>query len=137
MKHTNSAMRGLALVTLFLALAPVAFGQVIRDFSAVGASQGVFLQWTTLREAGVSEFRVQRSFDGQRFHTIHTVRPTGSNHTYNYTDDDLFKGPQQTYYYRIEIASNEDNLAYSPIEEVALNFSGIRRTWGSIKAMFR
>lgn len=137
MKYLKSAGFGLALATLLLALAPTAFSQVVQDFSAVGASQGVFLQWTTAREAGVTEFRVQRSFDGQRFITIHTTRPFGMGHTYSYTDDDLFKGPQQTYYYRLEIAGVDERISYSGTEEVALNFSGIRRTWGSIKAMFR
>ena len=135
--NSKQVLRAFALGLMILILAPSAFSQVVRDFSAVNLSQGVLLQWTTARETGVTEFNIQRSFDGQRFFTIHTISPLGSNHTYTYTDNDLFKGPQQTFYYRIEISDSQDRVSYSSTEAVSLNFSGIRRTWGSIKAMFR
>jgi len=133
---TNLALFTGALI-LALVLPSLATAQIISDFNAVGGSQGVFLQWTTARESGVVEFRLQRSFDGVQFHSIHTNKAVGAAHTYYYTDNNLFKGPQQTFYYRIEIALPDDQVSYSNTEVVSLNFSGIQRTWGSIKAMFR
>ncbi len=131
------AGRALLLLALLFAAPLTLHAQVIQDFSAVGAGQEVFLQWTTGHEAGVAEFRLQRSFDGVHFHNISSAAPLGDHHTYTYTDNDLFKGQQQTYYYRIEIAAQNESVSYSDVHMVSLSFSGVHRTWGSIKAMFR
>jgi len=136
-KNIHTLSRGFAVLILLVLLAGQTDAQVIRDFSAARSAQGVLLQWTTVREVNVEEFRVQRSFDGQRFITIHTTQIAGGGHTYSYLDDDLYKGPDQTWYYRVEIKSANERVDYSITREVTLSFSGIRRTWGSIKAMFR
>jgi hypothetical protein len=109
----------------------------IRDFRAGTNGQEVLIEWTSAAETGLTEFRLQRSMDGVHFNTIHTAQPAGDNHNYTYTDSDLFKNTGRTCYYRIEIATTGQRLDYSSVEEVALSFSGIHRTWGSIKAMFR
>jgi len=136
----NSSSKSLfAAVAILLVLGAMtaAYAQIISDFVAVGDGRGVHLQWTTSNESGVAEFRIQRSFDKRQFHTIRQIAAFGSPHTYSYTDSDLFKSNMQVYYYRIEIAGAGDRVSYSTTQEVSLNFSSIRRTWGSIKAMFR
>jgi len=125
------------LVALIALLPLTASAEVIQNFSAVSHGQEVYLQWATTQETGLSSFRIQRSFDGRYFHNLHTVTPTGSNSSYSYIDDDLFKSNLQTFYYRIEVATASQQVSYSVTERVELAFSGIRKTWGSIKAMFR
>jgi hypothetical protein len=132
-------MRALALIAILsFALTPqIAQAQAIGDFNAIASGQSVYLQWTSSSETEALEYRIQRSFDGIRFHDIHSIALQGSRHTYYYTDSDLFKSAQQTYYYRIAIVKRDSSFLYSVTQEVSLSFSGIRRTWGSIKAMFR
>ncbi len=138
-KNTIRGFRALFIgLVAFTVSAPfIASAEVIQSFTAVSHGQEVYLQWATTQETGLAAFRIQRSFDGRYFHNLHTVTPTGSNSSYSYIDDDLFKSNLQTFYYRIEIASANRRVDYSLTERVELAFSGIRKTWGSIKAMFR
>ncbi len=136
--HRRSIFLTLAgLIALSLAFSTIASAQVIQSFTAVGHGQEVYLQWVTTQESGLASFRIQRSFDGKYFHSLHTVVPVGNNSSYSYIDDDLFKSNLQTFYYRIEIEMASHRVSYSVTERVELAFSGIRKTWGSIKAMFR
>ncbi len=125
------------LIALTLAFPLAASADLIESFTAVSHGQEVYLQWATTQENGVSSFRVQRSFDGRYFHTLRSLAPTGNNSSYSYIDSDLFKSSLQTFYYRIEIEAANRRVSYSLVERVELAFSGIRKTWGSIKAMFR
>lgn len=125
------------LVIAMLLLPSFSRAEVIENFTAVSHGQEVYLQWATSRESGLTAFRIQRSFDGRYFHNLHTVTPTGDNSSYSYIDDDLFKSNLQTFYYRLEILTTSQRATYSVTERVELAFSGIRKTWGSIKAMFR
>lgn len=125
------------LVTAFL----LSYGQlnatVIDDFSGVAQGRSAVIEWTTNSETGVTAFHVQRSYDGESFYTIHEEDPSGDNHSYRYIDNDLFKNSIRTFYYRIGVRCADGQIEYSPIEDVTFSLSGILRTWGSIKAMFR
>lgn len=126
-------------LTLAIALLLVPFlaqGQVIRDFTAAAAGHQVMVRWTSGSESGLQEYQVQRSADGTHFTVVGTVNPLGSGHTYSYTDEDLFKNPQ-TWYYRIAAVKPGTATEYTQSREVSMISSGIRRTWGSIKMMFR
>lgn len=125
---------GLAIVML---AAPVLMAEVVRDFTAVTMDNQVVLRWTSGSEEMVSRYTIQRSFDGERFFNIGEVSPIGSGEHYEFTDDDLFKGRVNTYYYRIEVSFSDGRSEYSTTVEVTMSSSGIARTWGSIKAMFR
>jgi hypothetical protein len=112
-------------------------GGVISEFSAVSLGQEAVLNWTVGQNTTILKFNVQRSFDGRRFYTIADVQPVRGVYKYSYTDDDLYKDNLHTYYYRIEAVLPNNVIQYSSTEEVRLSFSGIKRTWGSIKAMFK
>ena len=58
---------------------------------------------------------------------------------YEYTDQTAFKTNDQVYKYRIEIVDKDGSLSYSKEMSVLHNngISGVKRTWGSIKALFR
>lgn len=122
---------------LVLILWSPSIGQVITEITGESSNDQAILEWTTGSEIEVVEFKIQRSFDGVEFHTVKYVEPVGSRHTYRYIDDDLFKERLHTYYYRIETVLSGNRSELTRIIEVILSFSTIRRTWGSIKAMFR
>jgi len=111
--------------------------QIIRDFTATVDGNRAILQWSSVSEAGVLLYRVQRSFDGTNFHDVANIDPRGDRQDYRYVDDDLFKGQMRTYYYRLEIVMSDGERFYSPVVEVVFDSSNIKRTWGSIKALFR
>ncbi|MBM3329019.1 MAG: hypothetical protein FJY67_06040 [Calditrichaeota bacterium] len=125
------------IIILLAAAALWAESRAVQDFRAWVESPEVQIEWTGGSEAGVTTFRLQRSFDGQRFSTIHTAAPTGDGSRYSFTDRDLFKGEPRSVEYRVEVGLIGNRTEWSEVEIVTLSFSNIRRTWGSIKAIFR
>ncbi|NQT35745.1 hypothetical protein HQ587_11185 [bacterium] len=131
----------------FRLIAPVLFmtfaifsvvnAQVLDEFTAVVDGHNVVLEWSNNAENDVTKYCIQRSFDGRNYYTISNLLPEGNGHTYQYIDDSLYKNNIRTFYYRIEVRHNGGRSLFSRTREVTLSFSGILRTWGSIKAMFR
>ena len=129
---------GISVVYLLLLLSvSTAEAQVIRDLSTSVEDQHAILDWDTGLENGVRSFNIQRSLDGHRFHDVATVEPEGNFHHYSWIDNDMFKGQMNTYYYRIEVVMASGRSQYTKVVEVTLVSSGITRTWGSLKAIFR
>jgi hypothetical protein len=127
----------LILITIALSFVGNLNAEVLEDFTAVSRDNGAVLEWKSTIEQGAVEYRIQRSFDGQTFHTVNRVMPKGNSSSYRYVDEDLFKERINTYYYRIEVALAGGQIEMSQIAEVTISFSSVHRTWGSLKAMFR
>ena len=123
-----------------LCLSTVAFAEVIRSGSLQASSDGinVTLHWITDDESNVAKFDVERrsGFDGA-FVAIATVDAKGAS-SYEFIDNSAFRKTSTIYQYRLKISySNTSNVTYSPVLTVTHTVSGVRRTWGSIKSMFR
>lgn len=64
------------------------------------------------------------------------VQPKGPNSSYQFVDKSAYKTSDAFYRYRVAIVDNSGYTSYS--QEIAVSsLSGVKRTWGSIKAMFR
>ncbi|MFN3821603.1 MAG: hypothetical protein ACK4OO_04660 [bacterium] len=110
---------------------------VVKEFTATAQGSGVVLEWISGQERGVLQYAVERSFDGENFLAIGTIDPKGDGTRYHYQDNNLFKNELRLIYYRIRVDFQERRSEWSEVERVTLSFSSVRRTWGSIKAMFR
>ncbi|MEK7263179.1 MAG: hypothetical protein AAB071_01550 [Bacteroidota bacterium] len=118
-------------------------GEIIKEHSFSGKSNGeqVTLRWITEKEHQVYKFEVERrtSIDAS-FSYIASVNPKGVPSQYEFIDYSAFKKVDQNFYqYRIKVIFNDDTrpVEYSEIISVSHFVSGVRKTWGSIKAMFR
>lgn len=125
-------------ILLTLALIATAYaGAKILSFTVTNDNGNVKLEWKTSDEQNVKDFLVQRHAQGTDWATIGTVQ-TNSSGDYTYIDSDIYKNNGSTYYYRIGIEDYSGVITYveyqSPINP---NISSVKRTWGSIKAMFR
>ncbi len=69
-------------------------------FSASAEAGNNKLYWSTASERGISEFRIDRSKDGEQYHTIGSVTARGGDHLceYEFLDADH---DSQTCYYRL------------------------------------
>ena len=131
-------------VRLFLLLVTlstfVVAGASIRDGSLQARSDGndVTIQWGTSEESMMQEFVIERQASGQGEWTAldPVVSPKGSNSYYEFVDQTAFKTTASVYQYRIRIVAL-DGTTYSKIMVVSHNVSSVKRTWGSLKAMFR
>lgn len=127
-----------AILLASMAFTPLPAGaEVISDLTATAYGQQVLLEWTVSPGANPLGFQVLRSFDGRVFQTVAQVPVSPGAAKYTYLDGTQFKSEPRIIYYRIRADLPGGASAYSSTAEVALSFSGIQRTWGSIKAMFR
>jgi hypothetical protein len=126
----------LLLMSSIIALA----GATIRDGSLEAGSDGnnVTIQWGTTEETSMIDFVVQRQASGQTewISLDPVVAPKGSNSFYEFVDQTAFKTTASVYQYRIMIVA-QDGTTYSKVMIVSHNVSSVKRTWGSLKAMFR
>jgi len=127
----------LALFAFAIAL-PVAGGAFLEYFHASSEDDNIVVTWRTRNESNVESFEVQRKngHDGS-FSYIASVTPKGSNSVYTYTDRSAFKSSATLYVYRLKIVDGNGQTGYSQEVEVKHSVSSVKRTWGSIKAMFR
>ena len=98
----------------------------------------VTIQWGTTDESSVKEFGIERRpVSGSDFTLVATVAPKGSNSYYEFVDQTAFKTTGTVYQYRIRIVDTKLGVSYSDPVSVSHNVSSVKRTWGSLKAMFR
>lgn len=132
-------LRLTGIVILFLITSSVIFAAVnIQYFTAKNVSDGVLIEWKTLDEGGVSKYELERSMNTpDNFTYVNTISATGNNSYYSYTDNSVSMRGATLYYYRLKCKDSNGNYTYSNSITVSHIISGIRSTWGSIKAIFR
>jgi hypothetical protein len=85
-------------------------------------------------------FSVLRRTPQTSYQEIASIAISDNTSYYSYTDKAIYKTSDAIYYYKIQlINANNPNYIYgSSIDQsIYLNISGVKQTWGSIKAMFR
>jgi len=133
---------------LFIAVIMICFlnstifaGAVITKFIGETKSNKVVIKWTSTSEINCKEYQIERSLDQKSFYRIGTVEALGNSsadHDYEYEDITVFRTTANTFYYRIKIVDKDGAESfYSEIVSVTPSISGVRHTWGSIKALFR
>jgi hypothetical protein len=111
-------------------------GAELVSFNAKSQNGNVVLNWQTSSETNLKHFVVERkSVDGSYF-DIAIVEPR-SDKNYQYIDQSAFKTLDAVYSYRLRIVDNDGSSSYSSIQSVYHNVSSVKRTWGSIKQLFR
>lgn len=137
-------MKNLARLILSLLLAVLIVGTlsaiVIKDRpTAQSNGSAVVIRWTTVDETGVQKFEIlRRSGLSGEFSIIGTVNQLkGNNSAYEFTDNDVFKSAGGFYQYKIRIIDGQNNASETEPVSVSHVSSAAKRTWGSIKAMFR
>ena len=118
-----------------LAVSPLKEGSV----SAESDGSTIVIRWVSEDESRVSMFELERKAGlyGQ-FFLLAPVTPKGNNSPYEYADDTAFRiGAESLYEYRIKVVFSDGSSVYSEEVTVLHAVSSVRRTWGSIKAMFR
>lgn len=117
----------------------------IQSFTARSTGTAILVEWKSASEPDVASYELERSGDDQVFRHVSTVTAKGSNQPYTYTDDEAFGkrdgndgSVSRTYFtYRLKIVRSDKSFVYSNTIGVNHNVSGIKKTWGMIKEMFR
>jgi hypothetical protein len=117
----------------------------LQSFTARSESGAVKVEWRSTAEVSLDHYELERAGDDQVFRTVAVVDAKGSNQSYSYLDEEAFGKRDgsdgsiaKTYFtYRLKMVSDDRSATYSNTTGVSHSVSGIKRTWGMIKEMFR
>lgn len=129
-------------IVLFLLISSgILYGAVtLQYFTARDVSNGVLLEWKTGNEGGATKFEIERSAGSpDNFIYIDFKDATGNNSYYSFQDNSVESSGRSSdiYFYRLKCMEANNNYTYTDHITVSHTVSGIRSTWGSIKAIFR
>lgn len=136
------AMRHIVVMSaLCLALVAASSAEIIKQGSFQASSDGanITIRWITEDESGIASFELLRrsSTDGL-FTPITTMESKGAS-LYEFIDYSAFLKATTLYQYQVVVHFRDAGrapLTYGPLT-VTHTVSAVRRTWGSIKSMFR
>jgi hypothetical protein len=123
-----------------LLLFATAYAIVIKD-KPVAYSNGsdIIVRFSSVDEAGVQRFDIlRRSGTAGDFSVVASIdQLKGNSSTYEYDDKSVFKEESGVYQYKIRVINGQNPPPETDIVTVSHVSSAAKRTWGSIKAMFR
>lgn len=125
-----------SIVTLFLFHTLLIADAEILEFRAEPFPDRITLTWKTGQENDIKVFHVERSVNNENFEKVGEVEPKGDDSSYEFVDDTISR-IKSIYYYRLKVMNDDGTFQYSESLPVIPNVSSIKRTWGSIKALFR
>jgi hypothetical protein len=132
--------RAAVIVLAFMLTAAAVFvtGVRLSAFSVQPRGEDFEISWQTDLEDGVSGFELHRrtSTTNNEFVLVGRVSPHGIGRTYIMLDDKIFKASSEMIDYRLQAVLSDGSRQVMRIESVNYTPTAIRRTWGSIKAMF-
>ena len=124
-------------ILVLLTVTAIFAGTFLEYFHGRSEGDDVRLEWKTREEVNLQHFKIERKTPQNSFVEISTVQPKGSNSYYTYLDQSAYKTTDMIFIYRLKIIDTNGQTSYSNEVTVSHNVSGVKRTWGSIKAMFR
>ncbi|MCX7876619.1 MAG: hypothetical protein N2321_10700 [Melioribacteraceae bacterium] len=126
----------LSILLLLVAAVNVFAGADILKLSARSQNGNVIVFWQSSSESNLKHYIVERKTVNGNFIEVGIVQPR-SDRNYEFVDQTAFKGAETLYVYRLKIVDNDGSVSYSWEVAVPHNVSSVKRTWGSIKALFR
>ncbi|MGB9665126.1 MAG: hypothetical protein ACPL25_09465 [Ignavibacteria bacterium] len=112
-------------------------GATLEFFRGKSENDKVILEWKSREESAVKEFIVERKSLNSDYIPLASIQPKGNNSYYSFIDETAFKSLGSIYYYRLKIVDYNGAVSYSNEISIFHSVSSVKRTWGSIKAMFR
>ena len=139
-----------AFITFFLLFSAslillYATDNYLRSFHASSQNTDIVVEWETTNESQIKHFDIERSADNQIYQKIKTIDAKGKPSSYRFVDEEAFlkSGEDPTiqgskiYSYRLKLTFYDQTSNYSETISVTHQTSGIRKTWGMIKELFR
>ena len=128
----------LTQISLFLIISAVISiaGSFLTKFDARSQGDKVLISWSASSESDLNHYAVERKTVNGNFIEIGKVLPE-ADLNYEFTDDTAYKSNDAIYIYRLKIVDTSSAISYSSEISVSHSVSSVKRTWGSIKALFR
>jgi len=112
-------------------------GGIIKKFECKDGGDKVILVWTSTAEVSLDRYELERSLDNKTFNRIARIKAKGPS-DYKFIDKSVFKQISHTFYYRLKLIDKDGSTTqYGKVLSIKPSISGVKHTWGSLKAMFR
>lgn len=135
MKNPRIAL--IAILFVSILFSSLFAGAFIEQLSARSESDNIIITWQTNQESSLKHFIVLRGTDRDNLSDLAIVQAKGSNSYYEYVDESAYKANDAFYVYQIKIVDLDGTESFSSFISVDHRVSDVKRTWGSIKALFR
>jgi len=113
-------------------------GAFVQFFGVSSDGNNITLTWQTTNEENVKQFEILRGPDKDNLAQIAVLNAKGNNSSYTFIDKNAYKTNSSFYAYGLVIVDVDGSKSEPITKGVTHNgVSGIKRTWGSIKALFR
>jgi len=110
----------------------------LRYFSVELAGNAFDVSWEAQEEEDVQRYELYRKTSfATEFSQIATRTPHGANIAYRFQDDQVYKSGMDQVDYRLEVVYSSGVRQQLAEKKVNYTPTAIRRSWGSIKAMFQ
>ncbi|MGE5496673.1 MAG: hypothetical protein ACM3Q2_01270 [Syntrophothermus sp.] len=126
------------LFSVFAVTGSVIAGAFIISFQVKSENDNIVVEWSTKDESELDYYAVERkTYRTEYVRLQEKIYPNGNNY-YRFVDKSAYKTTDNVYTYRVAIVNKNGTVDHSgELAVVHQNVSGVKRTWGSIKAMFR
>lgn len=117
--------------------------EVINYLNASSNGNRIKIEWKTSDISSVQKYEIERSSKNHSFTKLSEVTAKANLNSYTYYDESALKQKAEElqastlYSYRIKVVYKDNSSSYSNIVNVTHSTSGVKRTWGMIKEMFR
>lgn len=131
---------GILLIILACIVSVYAGVTISLQVQSQGDNSNLSWQVTGMSLSDQQRFSIQRKTPQTDYQEIGSITASSTNNFYQYTDKAVYKTTDVMFVYRIRLVDvNNPNYVYGSSDEVhiSLSISGVKKTWGSIKAMFR
>ena len=112
-------------------------GALIDNFMAESDGENIILTWNSLSEPNVKHYEILRGPDKSILNFLSSVNAEGDNSVYSFVDKSAYKTSSSFYAYGLVIVYNDGTKSEPMRISVTHGVSNVKRTWGSIKALFR
>ena len=129
----------LLLLAPFFVGAALFAGTRVTRFDVQREGNNLVISWQSDVENDVREYELhRRTPNSSDFRRIKTVAAHGSGKLYRYIDDQVYKNAADMVDYRLDVVY-QDGSKEIGVRSYSINYTStaVRRTWGSIKAMFQ
>ncbi len=134
-------MRSLLYLFVFLALTGASLLDntvKLRYFTVEHEDNAFAIAWESEEEQDVASYELYRKTSfAVEFVQIGTADPHGIDKAYTIQDDQVYKAASEQVDYRLEVVFNDGVRQLLAEKKVNYTPTAIRRSWGSIKAMFQ
>ena len=131
-------MRRILITLMVLSSVSVLFAaNIFSEVSAVPSTNRVVINWVTKSETGVQRFVITRSNDDHVYISLKRINAQGPGTLYEYVDENVMFRDFSALFYKVKALDGSGHVIDETSMIVHPNISGIFRTWGAIKALFR